>query len=216
MCPASCSYEERVGDICWRSSRAPWNLVHVQCGRIVGSWAQARAAAHPQSAHDHPVTKRSKYARLRQMVGHDEHQRARFKERWASSACVASTAPIVIPNSLRCVHPTHRRSSMGNPGAPPPALLRGRSTSTVRTRAQHPGPFGRAGHDQMLARSWRALKAGICSRLTGRHRGTPRELSARMRSASPQPGRSSGSTPARLRLAKTRYANCSAAFFGVR
>ena len=139
------------------------------------------------------------------MVGHDEHQRARFKERWASSACVASTAPIVIPNSLRCVHPTHRRSSMGNPGAPPPALLRGRSTSTVRTRAQHPGPFGRAGgHDQMLARSWRARKAGICSRRTARHRGTPRESSARMRSASPQPGRSSGSTRARLPLAKTR------------
>ena len=164
---------------------------------------QARAAAHPQSAHDHPATKRSKYARLRQMVGHDEHQRARFKERWASSACVASTAPIVIPNSLRCVHPTHRRSSMGNPGAPPPALLRGRSTSTVRTRAQHPGPFGRAGgHDQMLARSWRARKAGICSRRTARHRGTPRESSARMRSASPQQGAArlrldSGSTPAR-------------------
>ena len=86
------------------------------------------------------------------------------------------------PHFVRCVHPTHRRSSMGNPGAPPPALLRGRSTSTVRTRAQHPGPFGRAGgHDQMLARSWRARKAGICSRRKARHRGTPRESSARMR-----------------------------------
>ena len=88
---------------------------------------------------------------------------------------------------------------MGNPSAPSPAVPRGRSTSTVRTRAQHPGPFGRAGgHDQMLARSRRARKAGICLRRTARHRGTPRESSARMRSASPQPGRSS--TPARLRL----------------
>ena len=60
---------------------------------------QARAAAHPQSAHDHPATKRSKRARLRHTVGHDEHQRARFKERWACSARVAPTAPMVIPNS---------------------------------------------------------------------------------------------------------------------
>ena len=98
----------------------------------------------------------------------------------------SSDGPNRDPRFVRCVHPTQRRSSMGNPSAPSPALPRGRSTSTVRTRAQHPGPFGRAGHDQMLARSWRALKAGICSRRTGRHRGTPRELSARMRSASPQ------------------------------
>ena len=183
----------------------------MQCGHIVGSCGQATAAAHPQSAHDHPATQRSKYARLRQMVGHDEHQRARFKERWACSACVAPTAPMVIPfREVRA--PTHLRRSNGNPCVPPPALLRGRSTSTVRTRAQHPGPFGRAGgHEQMLARSWRARKAGICSRRTARHRGTPRGSSARIRSASPQPGRSSGSTRARLPLAKTRvFGNCSA------
>ena len=29
------------------------------------------------------------------------------------------------PQFVRCVHPSHRRSSMGNPCAPSPALLRG-------------------------------------------------------------------------------------------
>ena len=91
---------------------------------------------------------------------------------------------------------------MGNPSAPSPDLLRHRSTSTVLTRAQHPGPFYWAGgHDQMLARSWSARKAGICSRRTARHRGTPRESSARMRSASPQQG--AAPAPARLRLEST-------------
>ena len=104
------------------------------------------------------------------------------------------------PQFMRCVHPRTDAAPWETPAPLPPwstSTVRGRSTSTVRTRAQHPGAFGRAGgHDQMLAR-----KAGICSRRTARHRGTPRGSSARIRSASPQPGRSSGSTRARLPLA---------------
>ena len=69
----------------------------MQFGHIAGSWAGEGSSAPSERAW--PLTKRSKCARLRQMVGHDEHQRARFKERWACSACVASTAPMVIPNS---------------------------------------------------------------------------------------------------------------------
>ena len=105
------------------------------------------------------------------------------------------------PQFVRCVHPRTDAAPWETPAPLPPwstSTVRGRSTSTVRTRAQHPGAFGRAGgHDQMLAR-----KAGICSRRTARHRGTPRGSSARMRSASPQQGAArlrldSGSTPAR-------------------
>ena len=102
------------------------------------------STAHPQSAHDHPATKRSKCARLRQMVGLDEHQRTRFKERWACSARIASTTND-DPQFVRCVHPRTDAAPWEPPCAPPPAVLRGRSTSTVRTRAQHPGPFVRPG-----------------------------------------------------------------------
>ena len=192
--------------------------MHLQCRRIVGSWAQARAAAHPQSAHDHPVTKRSKRARLRQTVGHDEHQRASFKERWACSACVASTAPICDARFVRCVHPRTYAAPWETPTPLAPLCSavgqRARSERVASTLDPSVGLVA-------TIKCWHAL--GVHARqgfVRGERRGTVARRAGRRLEYAPRV-RSQGAAPARLGLdsrsrTKTRvFGNCSAAFFGV-
>ena len=114
--------------------------------------------------------------------------------------------------------PTHRGSSMGNPGAPSPLCSavgqRARSERVLSTLDPSSGPAA-------TIKCWHAH--GVHARqgfVRGERRGTvARRASRRLECAPRVRSRAqldSGSTPARLRLAKTRYANCSAAFFGVR
>ena len=168
----------------------------MQCGRIAGSWAQARAAQRTLRAR---MTTRRRNAR---------NVRACDKYKWlvmtsisvrgsrsaGHAARIASTTN-GDPQFVRCVHPRTDAAPWEPPCAPPPAVLRGRSTSMVRTCAQHPGPFVRPGRRPRsnAGTPFACTQGKICSRRTARHRGTPRESSARMRPASPQPARS---TPA--------------------
>ena len=105
---------------------------------------------------------------------------------------------VVIPNIfVRCVHPTHRRSSMGNPGAPSPLCSavgqRARSERVLSTLDPSSGPAA-------TIKCWHAH--GVHARqgfVRGERRGTVARRAGRRLECAPRV-RSQGAAPARLGL----------------